>query len=1235
MVAQTRTGGQASPKKLQFREKLVGKGLSTDALQKKLKALHKELSEMDQEHVDTKSLSSVRKELINNSILHHKDRGVKAYAACCLADLLRLYAPDAPYTQPELRDIFEFFFRQLSTGLKGSDSPYYNEYFHLLESLSTVKSVVLVCDLPSADTLMPEIFRNIFGIVRHDLARKIEIFMADILIALIDESQSLPDDVLSCLMSQFMEKNAGMDQPAYRLAVSVCRETTDKLQRHVCQYFTDLIVSHSENEDYEQIEKAHELIKQLNRSVPALLHNVVPQLEEELRVEDTQLRIMATQVLGEMFSDKGGADFVKKYPTTWNFWLHRKNDKASLVRLAFVEAVKGVLINLPDMREPIEDALGAKLLDPDEKVRAAVCKLYSQLDYETALHHVSAEQLKAVAGRGLDKKVEAMAAVGRLYSIAYPEIENNDPAAIQHFAWIPQAVLHNAMATPEVKAIAEQVLDEYILPLPQLASADEVAWTDKLLFIMKFLDENAINILLALSGIKTSRPTPYERFLQCCIENNGGVIDENEETITANLNASIKKLAATFPDAHKASDDFQTFAKANENRLYKLLKICMDPQTELKTLIKSFNEFLRRVEQSHSSILSTMTLFLRRSSLRIVNTSSIPTLIKRVHKGSDGNGAAHSQHSHVAHNAQTWLTFISKHYPALYKLHIGELSKGISDEKNARLVEVCLQAMAAVSAWDEKLAPADKKTTERLMRFVMGSNHRHAKFSARLLALSKNHEEVCAEVVESIAESLPEADADQRVAHIAVLSQLALRAPDAFELQSDVITAFLLKKVLMAGNAADPNAMDTDEEWLEDADLTPELRAKIFALKTCRNRCLAHASDENALDIAKPVLKMFTTLIQNSGSFTETAQDDPKIKSRLRLQAAVSLLHLACVHSFAQAISSHFLQLAIILQDPCYQIRMAFLVKLIALLSAQKLPHSYTVIPFLSVHDPEADVKTKAKAFISFAVRSMPKPLRLAAFEMNFVRILHLLAHHPDFAVTSDSLPDIAKYIEFFLELVASADNVSLLFHLAVKLKTVRDSESHAYSENLYAASELAQHLIRARAKQHNWTVESFPGKVKLPGDILRPLPNAEAAKEIVKTVYLPEETLSWLAEKAKPPKHDAKDKTKVPAKRKAASKTNGNAKRPRTKGKKRKTEESSDEESLPSDSEEDEAESDAGRSSVHEPPKSSDDEGEPEEAEPTEERLGRGARTRAKARIKQQAKRSSKSKTKAPASED
>lgn len=39
------------------------------------------------------------------------------------------------------------------------------------------------------------------------------------------------------------------------------------------------------------------------------------------------------------------------------------------------------------------------------------------------------------------------------------------------------------------------------------------------------------------------------------------------------------------------------------------------------------------------------------------------------------------------------------------------------------------------------------------------------------------------------------------------------------------------------------------------------------------------------------------------------------------------------------------------------------------------------------------------------------------------------------------------RYIEFYLDLVTSSDNIALLYHLALKAKTVRDSESHTYSE--------------------------------------------------------------------------------------------------------------------------------------------------------------------------------------------
>lgn len=146
-----------------------------------------------------------------------------------------------------------------------------------------------------------------------------------------------------------------MEQPAYRLAVEVCNATSDKLQRHVCQYFTDIIVQQAQAEDFDEVRTAHELIKRLNHSCPSLLHNVVPQLEEELRVEEVQLRQMATQVLGEMFADKGGGDLEKKYASTWSLWLARKNDKSAVVRLAFVEACKGLLVHhRSELREAVE-----------------------------------------------------------------------------------------------------------------------------------------------------------------------------------------------------------------------------------------------------------------------------------------------------------------------------------------------------------------------------------------------------------------------------------------------------------------------------------------------------------------------------------------------------------------------------------------------------------------------------------------------------------------------------------------------------------------------------------------------------------------------------------------------------------------------------------------------------------------------------------------------------------------
>ncbi|KAI0037137.1 cohesin-associated protein Pds5 [Vararia minispora EC-137] len=1175
MVAQRRKSGQPPPQhdqpssppptsspssapspKLRFREKLVGKGFSTDVLLKKLKSLHAELAELDQDVVDTDSLAPVCKELIHPTILLHKDQGVKAYAACSLADLLRLYAPDAPYTDHQLRDIFQFFFTQLARGLAngGADAPFYTEYFHLLESLSSVKSVVLICDLPGAEQLEATLFRNFFGLIRSELPKKVELFMADILIAIVDESSSFSQELLEIIMAQFMDKRAEMDNPAYRLAVSVCTATADKLQRHVCQYFTDIIVAHSPAHDAsdsdsdaagpaaastDDVRRAHDLIQRLHRAAPALLHNVIPQLEEELRIEDVGLRALATRVLGEMYADKAGADLARRYPTTWAQWLLRKNDKAAAVRLTLVERLRDILASIPERRADVEAALAAKLLDPDEKVRAAVCRIVGGLDYETALHHVSEELLKGVGSRGLDKKhsvrTEALNSLGKLYALAYSEIENGDALAVRHFSWIPNTILQLSTTTTETKAAAEPVVAQYILPLPSPSgTVDEEAWTDRLLTVMRYLEERSVSLLIGMTSIKQRRPTIFERFVDACVANNGGIIDENEEAVVDRLQQLSQRIAGAFLDRQRASDDLLAFAKLNEGRLYKLLKTCLDTQTDLRTLAKSSHEFTRRVEQAAPALLPTLTTFLRKSSLRILNQSSIPPLLRRL----------------PAAPAHALLTAASKHLPQLYVPHVPLLYKTLSEHP-----EVTLQALAAVARWDRDkrvgVGVGEGRLKERVKGFVGGNDARCSKFAARLVCWSWEEKAVEDYYVQTIADGLPDADEATLTAHLAVLVEIARDRPEAFETRSEEIIVFLVKQVLMQPVPIEPDMDQSNDEWIDDALMPPRLRAKVLALKVCRNRCLAQAriSTDVAGEIARPVLKMLVTLLEHAGALRADSDDDLRARARVRTQAAVSLLHLAATESFRPFITQHFVLLALTMQDPAYQVRHEFLRKLVSLLQSQRLPASFNVIPFLAVHDPEADILSIAKGYILFAYRMVSPEARLQDFEMIFVRFLHLLAHHPDFALTPDALPDMARYIEFYCEQIANAETVSLLYHLAGRLKTVRDAGSHTHSENLYALSELAQHVIKMKAQAHGWALEVYPKKFKLPADILRPLPTPDAANQIIRRTYLPEEAVAWIKEQEKVNKAaaaaEAKSKTaRKPRKRKApAAKTNGQTK--------------------------------------------------------------------------------------------
>ena len=55
------------------------------------------LSDVNQENCNLQEWEELAASLGSRQIMKHKDKDVRLYAACCLADIMRIFAPNAPY----------------------------------------------------------------------------------------------------------------------------------------------------------------------------------------------------------------------------------------------------------------------------------------------------------------------------------------------------------------------------------------------------------------------------------------------------------------------------------------------------------------------------------------------------------------------------------------------------------------------------------------------------------------------------------------------------------------------------------------------------------------------------------------------------------------------------------------------------------------------------------------------------------------------------------------------------------------------------------------------------------------------------------------------------------------------------------------------------------------------------------------------------------------------------------
>ena len=487
---------------------------------------------------------------------------------------------------------------------------------------------------------------------------------------------------------------------------------------------------------------------------------------------------------------------------------------------------------------------------------------------------------------------------------------------------------------------------------------------------------------------------------------------------------------------------------------------------------------------------------------------------------------------------------ISTKHPDVFKAHVQDLCKAIESEAptamkpNGQGAVDDLKACAGFARKFPKDLPKDRKFLQSLISFALyGTPPKAAKHAVTIIMSIADKKEMHAKDILSKCTKDFQCGSGNYLSKLAALSQLILLARREIEDDTDPVIDIAINHVLLQSRN---EASVDDPEWIDTPD--EDLTAKVWALKILINSLRAIPTDVPAVEIASPVYKLLNVLVAKHGELSKKGNSPAGHKSRLRLLASQLLLKLSCTrHLDSMLTPSAFNALATVAQDPCTPMRIGFVNKLMKYLGQGSLHPRFFSILFLMAFEPDQHLKDSVVTWVK-SQRTRFEARKSTTLETVFARLISLLAHHPDFDPDPENLKDFVQYIIFYLKCVANPDNLSLIYHVAQRVKGVADGitspPSLTADENLYVLSDLAQAVIRQWEELQGWSMQAWPGKLKLPGGIFKALESHEQAQEVANKVWIGEKVIEGLegvvrgSIRAKKRKNLADDGTEIRAKK-------------------------------------------------------------------------------------------------------
>ncbi|KAK2452861.1 hypothetical protein P8452_00562 [Trifolium repens] len=201
------------------------------------------LSRVEQAPADSmhNALSPSLKALIADTLIKHSDDDVKVALASCYIEITRITAPDAPYDDPQMKEVFRLIISSFGN-LHDKSSRWYAKRIRILDTVAKLRLCVVMLDL-ECDALILEMFQKFFKTIREHHPENVFSSMKTIMVLVLEESEDISLDLLSPILDCLNKKNEVVLPIARKLGESVLQSCATKVKPYLRQAVNKLGIS--------------------------------------------------------------------------------------------------------------------------------------------------------------------------------------------------------------------------------------------------------------------------------------------------------------------------------------------------------------------------------------------------------------------------------------------------------------------------------------------------------------------------------------------------------------------------------------------------------------------------------------------------------------------------------------------------------------------------------------------------------------------------------------------------------------------------------------------------------------------------------------------------------------------------------------------------------------------------------------------------------------------------------